>query len=233
MNGKGAHRSHDSIIPPLDPGMGGSRGGSLIPAKKVSVTTSLVDPKKVLLPPLHIKLGLMNNFVRAMVKFNKEGEGFQYIKSKFPKNSDAKIKEGVFIRPQIRELIKDPFFEETLKTSEKAAWNAFKSVTQNFLGNHRSPDYEQTIETLLHTYNVMGCNMSLKIHFLHSHLYFSPENLGDVSDEHGERFHQDISTMENRYKSKFKPNMIADYCWSLKRDTSGSSHKRKANVMHF
>ena len=34
--------------------------------------------------------------------------------------------------------------------------------------------------------------MSLKLHFLHSHLYFFPENLGDVSDEHGERFHQDI-----------------------------------------
>jgi hypothetical protein len=37
----------------------------------------------------------------------------------------------------------------------------------------------------------MGCNMSLKIHFLESHLDFFPENLGEVSDEHGERFHQD------------------------------------------
>ena len=67
----------------------------------------------------------------------------------------------------------------------------------------------------------MGCNMSLKLHFLHSHLYFFPENLGDLSDEHGERFHQDIATMENRYKGKCKLNMMADYCWSLKRDTSG------------
>ena len=79
----------------------------------------------------------------------------------------------------------------------------------------------------------MGCNMSLKLHFLHSHLYFFPENLGDVSDEHGERFHQDIATMENRYKGKCKANMMADYCWSLKTDTSGSSYKRKANTMHF
>ena len=93
-----------------------------------------------------------------------------------PQISDAKIKEGLFIGPQNRELIKDPFFEETLNTLGKAAWNAFKSVTQNFLGNHRSPDYEQTIETLLHTYNAMGCNMSLKLHFLHSHLYFFPKS---------------------------------------------------------
>ena len=205
----------------------------LIPAKKSVSHHPLVDPKKVILPPLHIKLCLIKNFVKAMVKYNKEGEGFQYIKSKFPQISDAKIKEGVFIGPQIRELIKDPFFEETLNTLEKAAWNAFKSVTQNFLGNHRSPDYEETIETLLYTYNAMGCNMSLKLHFLHSHLYFFPENLGDVSDEHGESFHQDIATMENRYKGKCKPIMMADYCWSLKRDTSGSSHKRNANTMHF
>jgi len=29
--------------------------------------------------------------------------------------------------------------------------------------------------------------MSLKIHFLHSHLDFFPENLGAMSDKHGER----------------------------------------------
>ena len=44
--------------------------------------------------------------------------------------------------------------------------------------------------------------MSLKIHFLHSYLDFFPENRGAVSDEHGERFHQDISSMEKRYEGK-------------------------------
>ena len=32
--------------------------------------------------------------------------------------------------------------------------------------------------------------MSLKIHFLSSQLDFFPEKSGSVSDEHGERFHQ-------------------------------------------
>ena len=41
--------------------------------------------------------------------------------------------------------------------------------------------------------------MSLKIHFLHSHWDFFPPNLGAVSDEQGERFHQDIATIEKRY----------------------------------
>jgi hypothetical protein len=44
----------------------------------------------------------------------------------------------------------------------------------------------------------MGCNVSLKIHFLHSNLNFFPSNLGAVGDEHGEQFHQDISIMEKR-----------------------------------
>jgi hypothetical protein len=60
--------------------------------------------------------------------------------------------------------------------------------------------------------------MSLKVHFLDSHLEFFPENLGAVSVEHGERFHQDISNMEKRYQGKWSLSMLADYCWTLKRD---------------
>ena len=44
----------------------------------------------------------------------------------------------------------------------------------------------------------MGARMSLKMHFLHSHLELFPENNGDVSDEHGERFHLDSKLFEER-----------------------------------
>jgi len=33
--------------------------------------------------------------------------GFIYLKNKLPMISDAKIKEGIFVGPQIRELIQD------------------------------------------------------------------------------------------------------------------------------
>ncbi|KAF2350797.1 Reverse transcriptase domain [Trinorchestia longiramus] len=46
--------------------------------------------------------------------------------------------------------------------------------------------------------------MSLKVHFLHSHLDFFPENLGGVSDKHGERFHQEIAAIEKRYQQTFR-----------------------------
>jgi hypothetical protein len=41
-----------------------------------------------------------------------------------------------------------------------------------------------------------------------------PPDLGAVSDEHGERFHQDMSSMEIRYTGKRSQNLVADYCWN-------------------
>ena len=63
----------------------------------------------------------------------------------------------------------------------------------------------------------MGYRMQLKIHFLHSHLKFFPQNLAVVSDEHGERFHQDIMKTEANYRGKWSPSMMADFCWMFKR----------------
>ena len=42
--------------------------------------------------------------------------------------------------------------------------------------------------------------MSLKAHFLTSHLNFFHGNLGDVSDEHGKRFYQDFVTLRKNKK---------------------------------
>jgi hypothetical protein len=49
--------------------------------------------------------------------------------------------------------------------------------------------------------------MSLKIHLLHYHFDFFPTKLGDVSDERGERFRHDISSLEKHYQGK-----IESYC---------------------
>ena len=185
---------------------------------------ALVDKNKIFLPPLHIKLGLMKNFVKAM---DKEAEGFAYLRAKFPSISDSKIKEGIFIGPQIRQLLKDNAFKEKLSPAERRAWDSFNQVCVNFLGNVRADNYEEIVNELLVAYEELNCNMSLKIHFLHSHLNFFPENLGAVSDEHGERFHQDIAQMEKRYSGKWNENMLADYCWTLQRETSEESYKRK------
>ncbi|GBN75468.1 hypothetical protein AVEN_127567-1 [Araneus ventricosus] len=130
----------------------------LMPGVKNEKNEPLSASEKILLPPLHIKLGLMKNFVKAM---DCGGSGFQYLRLKFPK-----------------------------------------------------------------VYKTMGCNMSLKIHFLRSHLEFYLENRGSVSDEHGEQFHQAISNMGARYQGKWKPKILADYFWTFKMDIPQAKHSR-------
>jgi len=67
--------------------------------------------------------------------------------------------------------------------------------------------------------------MSLKIHFFGVPIVFFPENLGEFSDEHGEIFHQDIMTMEKRYQGKWTSSMLADYCWTFKRDVPEANYR--------
>jgi hypothetical protein len=79
----------------------------------------------------------------------------------------------------------------------------------NFLGNVKAENYRPIVEDLLDTYQTVGCNMLLKTHFLQSHSDFCTPNFGAVSDEHGEGFHQDISTMDKRNAGKWSQNMLA------------------------
>ena len=75
--------------------------------------------------------------------------------------------------------------------------------------------------------------MILKLHYLNSCLSYLPENLGPASEEEGERFHQDLKEMEQRYQSLWNVNMIADYCWMLHREESQAVLKRKSSKRSF
>jgi len=163
---------------------------------------------------------------------DKTGCGFKYVRNKFPNLSDAEIKEGIFIGPQIRELMPDKQFDEDLNETERNAWLSFKRICKDFLGNHKAVNYQDVVQDLLTLYKAMGCNMSLKIHFLESHLDFFPENLGEVSDEHGERFHQDILAMEKQYQGKWTSSMLTDY-WTLKRNVSEANYQQKSYISTF
>jgi len=110
--------------------------------------------------------------------------------------SDAKVKEGIFIGPQIRE--QDKKFDEDLNETVRHAWLSFKRICKDFLGYRKAANYQDVVQDLLTSYKAMGCNMSLKMQFWSPTWIFSPENLGEVSDERGERFHQVILAMEKR-----------------------------------
>ena len=86
---------------------------------------------------------------------------------------------------------------------------------------------------MLVAYQKFKCRMPLKIHFLQSHLDLFPDNLGDISDEHDEKFYQDISDIETRYQGKPNDKMMGDYCWYLQRETVASCRRKARSQQHF
>ena len=90
------------------------------------------------------------------------------------------------------------------------AWVSLKEGIKNFLGNHKSSNYEAIINNMLQIFQKLSCFISLKLHFLHFHLSHFPETLGAVSEEQHERFQQDIKKMERRYQGKWNLSILAD-----------------------
>ena len=85
---------------------------------------------------------------------------------------------------------------------ELRAWKSFVDVVKNFLGENYN-----LVEKLLKSLQDIDANLNIKFHFF-------PDNCGD---EQGERFHQDIKTMEECYQGQWDKQMMADYNWSIRR----------------
>ncbi|XP_049307337.1 uncharacterized protein LOC125777138 [Bactrocera dorsalis] len=77
----------------------------------------LVPANHILPPLLHIKLGIVKNFIKAI---NRDAEAFKCLTEIFPRLSVAKIK-GVLNGPDIIKLMKNAKFGEVLRPNEKIA----------------------------------------------------------------------------------------------------------------
>ena len=108
----------------------------------------------------------MKQFVKAL---DKDDKCFKYLESKFPRKSDAKLKEGIFDGPEIRQMMADDQYISSMTKIEKAAWRSFKEVILNFLGNRRSLNYKVIVSKMVEKFGKMGCLMNYKLHFLHNH----------------------------------------------------------------
>ena len=87
----------------------------MVPGEKNIQAQPLVERSKIVFPPLHIKVGIMKQFVKAL---NKEGACFKYICVKFPGLTIEKLKSGIFNGPQIRKLINDHEFPSYMSKEE-------------------------------------------------------------------------------------------------------------------
>ena len=83
--------------------------GESVPCKERNVINNLlVDRDRIFFPPLHIKLGLIKQFTKTL---DKDGNYFTYLCQDFPGLTMEMLKAGIFDGPQIRQLIRDPEFE--------------------------------------------------------------------------------------------------------------------------
>ena len=56
----------------------------------------------------------MKKFVKAL---DKDGKALKYLRTKFPYLSDANVQGGIFVGPQIRQLLDDELFDAALSTA--------------------------------------------------------------------------------------------------------------------
>ena len=135
-----------------------------------------------------------------------------------------KIEAGILPGPEIRKLLYDEEFYNLMDQKHKTAWRSFKDLCEQFLGNHRSQNYEQVVENFLKSFKEIGANMTLKMHFFEAHLDHFAKNCGAASDEDGEKFHQEISELESWYAGRVTPGLLAEYVWfSVKQVDRGCS----------
>lgn len=198
-------------------------------AKKAKKGKQLVSADKLLFPPLHIQLGLVNVFMQTL---DQDSEAFGHIISRFPKMQPQALFRGSLNGKDIQALFKDEEFEQKLAPKHKAAWESFRDVSWNFLGtskikkckacsgqhllsflsSKKSPDFRDKVERLVQTYEVRDGKMTVKLHFLAYHLDHFPENVGLMGDQQGECGHQVLRPFEQRYKNNVS-GMLADYVW--------------------
>ena len=164
---------------------------------------------------------------------HKYGKGFEYLREKFPKLSDAKLTEVIFIGPQFREIISDDQFEHLLTETEKSAWVTFKAVCLNFLWKCKSRKLQGSSWGLVKRipdYMAQYVSEDSVFTFPLGHLRSEP---GSSERRTCGTFPQGYSTIKKWYAQKWSQYMTADYCWKLTEEASIVCYKRMSYRKKF
>jgi hypothetical protein len=73
----------------------------------------------------------------------------------------------MFVGPQIT-LLEKQDFNTKLNFTERKAWKTSENVCRNCAGKARVENCSEIVQELILSYSAVGCNMSLKINFVHS-----------------------------------------------------------------
>ena len=82
------------------------------------------------------------------------------------------------------------------------------------LGRANPEPFQQKLNRMYQHFESIGVRMSVKMHYLRSHVNLFQSDLKNISDQHGERVHQTIAIFEKRFShSTYIANMLADFLW--------------------
>lgn len=139
-----------------------------------------------------------------------------------------KYMRNTFLRQRVVNMQDSKLLHEHFnKEKNQFVWKAFKSVANIFSAKIRKDNYRRPIHGLLMGYKHHGCNMSLKINFLNSHI-------GAGSKENGKKNHQDIVAIDICYQGRKMSLKLADYYQSVTREeTSTVSNRQTDKYFHL
>ena len=106
-------------------------------------------------------------------------------------------------------------------------------MVKGFFGNQKADNVREIVEELVDAYEKMGCRMSLKLRILHCHIDEFQDNMGDYSEEQGERFHQDVKLFEKCYKGQYYENMTGNYIWNHVRESELTYNRQSSKKTFF
>ena len=112
-----------------------------------------------------------------------------------------------------------------MNETEKESLESFADMIHDFFENRKNIDYKNIVGRMLTAYKAHSCNITLKIHFLHSHLDYFPRNLGVYAEQERERFHDDLKN-----DGKTLPRKIECPCdsWMLKRKNRNTGRCKRS-----
>jgi hypothetical protein len=82
--------------------------------------------------------------------------------------------EGIFVGPQVTQLLKDQDFNTQLNLAERRAWKTFeKSVCRSYKRNEKVDNCSEIVQELISSYSSLGCTCHRNLIFcIHIWIFF-------------------------------------------------------------
>ncbi len=209
-----------------------------VPGSFSFIEEPLVPAAKIVIPELHVKLGVFQCFLRSLFKLHQQDPlpAYEHYTQVF-NLSAAKLQVGAINGPDIRKLVDDPVFADLLKRFERSheseAWQTFVQVERRFFGKDDRPEeYQVLVEDMIACFQRMNCTMPLKLHLLADHLDLFPVHLGTWSDQHGERGHQETKEAARLYGDTTTTRVLTERMHQVQKPTARHRHSKYARS-HF